>query len=60
MREMTNLVLEALDAGPPTHNERIVGGQDRDHVDALCFELVILGEVRREMLGMASGLGLSG
>jgi hypothetical protein len=38
---------------PRVHDERVVDRQARDLVDALRLELVVVGEVRRHVLGRA-------
>ena len=55
-RNGTNLILETLETCPPAHHERVVGREDGDGVDALCLELVVLFEVGREVVRVASRL----
>lgn len=50
------LVLEALDTSPTTHDERVVGSNDCNDIDAFRLELIIVLEIRREMVHMASRL----
>ena len=52
----THLVLEPGRARPAAHDERVVRGDDRDDVDALRLEGVVLLEVRREVVHVAGGL----
>ena len=50
------LILKSLKSCPSTHDERIVGSKNGDDVHALCFELVILLQERREVLRVTSRL----
>lgn len=56
MRSGSHLVLEADGARPAAHDKRVVRSDDRDDVDALRLELVVLLEVRREVVHVAGGL----
>jgi hypothetical protein len=55
-RSETHLVFGPLDASPAGHDERIVGGNTRDDIDALARELLAPLDVRREVVNMARGL----
>jgi len=50
-----DLVFEALDTRPAAQDERVVGGDDDDDIDSLGLELVVLLDVRRQMVHMTSG-----
>jgi hypothetical protein len=50
------LILKSLESCPTTHDECIVGGKNSDNVHALCFELVILLQERREVPRVTSRL----
>ena len=56
LHKYTYLVLQPFNSSPSTHNERIVGSDHGDDIDALGLELVVLLEVGREVVDVASGL----
>ena len=56
MMQMTDLVLESLDACPAVHDERVVRGDYGDHVDAARLEVGVVREVRRDVLRVAGRL----
>lgn len=43
-------------SSPSAHNEGVVGADDGNGVNTLCLELVVLLEVRGEMVGVAGRL----
>lgn len=45
----------AVDLAPGVHDERVVGGDDDDEVDALGGELLLVLEVGRDVHGLAAG-----
>lgn len=55
-RSTTHLVLQPQEAGPPALDERVVGGDDGDDVDALGLELVDLLQERRQVVHVAGRL----
>ena len=56
----TRLILETEEARPAAEHERVVGGDDGDDVDALRLELVVLLQVRREVVHVARRLAGAG
>lgn len=55
-RSTTHLVLQPQEARPPALDERVVGSDDGDDVDALGFELVDLLQERRQVVHVARRL----
>ena len=51
-----HLILQAEEARPSAKDERVVGGDHCDHVDALRLELVVLLEEGREVVRVARRL----
>ena len=45
----------AVDLAPGVHDERVVGGNDDDLVDALGGQLLLVLQVRRDVHGLAAG-----
>lgn len=54
------LVLQAFNASPSAHDENIVCSNDCDDIDTLGLELLVLFNVRREMVHMAGRSESSG
>lgn len=50
------LVCQSLNTSPSAQNERIISSDDSDDVDTLGFELVVVGNVRREVVDVTSWL----
>ncbi len=53
---VTHLILETEEPRPSAEDERIVRGDNSDHVDALRLELVVLLEERRQVVRVAGRL----
>ncbi len=53
---VTHLILETEETRPPAEDERVVRGDNGDHVDTLCLELVVLLEERRQVVRVAGRL----
>ena len=53
MSTETDLVGGLLHTGPAAQDERVVAGDDSDNINALGLELLVLGYVRREVVGVA-------
>jgi hypothetical protein len=49
-------VLHPFESSPSAQNEGIVGSDKCDHINTFCLELVVLLEIWRQVLGVASRL----
>lgn len=54
---IAHLILHMLHTRPAAEDEGVVGGEDGDNIDALALELVDVGNVGWEVVGVAGGLG---
>ena len=50
------LILDTQDSSPGAHDERVVGSNNSNSIDAFCFKFLVFLDVRREVVDVASRL----
>lgn len=50
------LILESQSLSPSAHHKGIIGGDDSNLINTLCFEFVVFLNVWRQMVGVAGWL----